>query len=235
MLNLEDFMNIRDLKQQGWSVSAIADELSLDRKTVRKHLLEAPQPYKREKPAPCKIDPYRPFLRERWETGVHNARKLLDELRLRGYDGGYSQLKLAVTPWLEEGRERAFVRFETGPGEQMQMDWGHFGNWGGRRLYDFALTMCYSRMRFIEFTQSQDIHHLLSSMVHGFRYFGGVTESVLTYRMKTVLIDQTGGELHFNQAARKNLPYCDFVEQVLESEANPRQERNIKVRTTGAV
>src|ERR1019366_3229851 len=117
MLNLEDFMNIRDLKQQGWSVSAIADELSLDRKTVRKHLLEAPQPYKRENPAPCKIDPYRPFLRERWETGVHNARKLLDELRVRGYDGGYSQLKLAVTPWREEGRERAFVRFETAPGE----------------------------------------------------------------------------------------------------------------------
>jgi len=42
MLNLEDFMNIRDLKQQGWSVSAIAGELNLDRKTVRKHLLEAP-------------------------------------------------------------------------------------------------------------------------------------------------------------------------------------------------
>ena len=179
MLNLEDFMNIRDLKQQGWSVSAIADELSLDRKTVRKHLLDAPQAYKRENPAPCKIDPYRPFLRERWETGVHNARKLLDELRVRGYDGGYSQLKLAVTPWREEGRERAFVRFETGPGEQSQMDWGHFGNWGGRRLYGFALTMCYSRMRYLEFTQSQDIHHLLACMVHGFRYFSGVTESVL--------------------------------------------------------
>ena len=69
MLNLEDFMNIRDLKQQGWSVSAIADELNLDRKTVRKHLVEAPQPYKRENPASCKIDPYRPFLRERWGKG----------------------------------------------------------------------------------------------------------------------------------------------------------------------
>src|SRR2546421_12493808 len=33
------------------------------------------------------------------------------------------------------------------------------------------------------------------------------------------------------QAAQKNLPYCDFLEQVLESEANVRQERNIKVRT----
>jgi transposase len=87
MLNLEDFMNMRDLKQQGWSVSAIAGELHLDRKTVRKHLQDAPQPYKRENPAPCKIDPYRPFLRERWEKGVHNARKLLDEIRLHGYGG----------------------------------------------------------------------------------------------------------------------------------------------------
>jgi len=33
------------------------------------------------------------------------------------------------------------------------------------------------------------------------------------------------------QASQKNLPYCDFLEQVLESEANVRQERNIKVRT----
>src|SRR5437763_3234145 len=72
MLNLEGFMNIRDLKQKGWSVSAIAEQLNLDRKTVRKHLLEAPQAYKRENPAPCKIDPYRPFLRERWEAGVQS-------------------------------------------------------------------------------------------------------------------------------------------------------------------
>ncbi len=106
------------------------------------------------------------------------------------------------------------MRFETGPGEQSQMDWGHFGNWGGRRLYGFALTLCYSRMRYIEFTQSQDIQHLLSCMVHGFRYFGGVTESVLTDRMKTVLIDQTGGELHFNQRFLQFAAYYGFVPRV---------------------
>src|SRR5713101_469961 len=108
MLNLEDFRNIREMKQKGWRASATPVDLHLDRKTVRKQLLDAPHPYKRENPAPCKIDPYRPFLRERWEAGVHNARKLLDEDRGRGYDGGYSQLKLAVLPWREEGRERAF-------------------------------------------------------------------------------------------------------------------------------
>src|SRR5260370_27448819 len=34
-----------------------------------------------------------------------------------------------------------------------------------------------------------------------------------------------------SRAPQKTLPYCDFLEQVLESEANVRQERNIKVRT----
>ena len=214
MLNLEGFMNIRDLKQQGWTVSAIAEQLNLDRKTVRRYLLEPPQPYKREKPAPCKIDAHRAYLRERWEQGVHNARKLLDEIRGRGYGGGYSQLKLAVASWREEGRERAFVRFETEPGEQSQMDWGHFGNWGGRRLYGFALTLCYSRMRYVEFTQRQDIHHLLACIVHAFRYFSGVTECVLTDRMKTVLLDETGGELHFNKKFLEFAAYYGFVPRV---------------------
>jgi len=153
-------------------------------------------------------------LRERWEQGVHNARKLLDEIRGRGYAGGYSQLKLAVARWREEERERAFVRFETGPGEQSQMDWGHFGNWDGRRLYGFALTMCYSRMRYVEFTQRQDIHHLLSAMVHAFRYFGGVTECILTDRMKTVLLDQNGGELHFHKKFLDFAAYYGFVPRV---------------------
>ena len=43
-----------------------------------------------------------------------------------------------------------------------------------------------------------------------------------------------GYEALAEQAAQKNLPYCDFLEQVLESEANVRQERNIKVRTQPA-
>jgi transposase len=92
--------------------------------------------------------------------------------------------------------------------------WGHFGNWGGRRLYGFALTPCYSRMRYVEFTQSQDIHHLLACMVHSFRYFGGVTETVLTDRMKTVLLDQNGGELHFNQKFLQFAAYYGFVPRV---------------------
>jgi transposase len=214
MITLEEWMNIADLKQQGLSVSAIARQYDLDRKTVRKYLVQPPQAYRRQNPAPAKIDPYRSFLRERWEQGVQNAHKLLDEIRERGYGGGYSQLKLAVAPWREEGIERAFVRFETGPGEQSQVDWGHFGNWSGHRLYCLTLTLCYSRMRYIEFTQRQDEETLLTCLVHGFHYFGGVADCMLADRMKTVLIKEADGELHFNTRFLDFASYYSFIPRV---------------------
>jgi len=36
--------------------------------------------------------------------------------------------------------------------------------------------LCYSRLRYLEFTQSQDIHHLLTCLLRGFRYFDSLTE-----------------------------------------------------------
>jgi transposase len=93
-----------------------------------------------------------------------------------------------VAPWRGEGQERAFVRFETAPGEQAQMDWGHFGNWGGKRLYGFALTLCWSRMQYVKFTQRQDAETLLNCMVHALcvalwfswalRYIGGAIQHI---------------------------------------------------------
>lgn len=50
-------------------------------------------------------------------------------------------MRKALTRWREEEAERAFVRFETQPGEQSQLDWAHFGNWQGHRLYAFVLTL----------------------------------------------------------------------------------------------
>lgn len=73
-----------------------------------------------------------------------------------------------MAPWRAEERERVFVRFDTRPGEQSQLDWAHFGNFLGHRLYLFVLTLFYSRMRYIEFTQRQDLETLLTCVVDAF-------------------------------------------------------------------
>ena len=158
MLRLED-MELPHLHHDRLSVSEIARRLDIDRKTVRKYLKEALREYEC-KPKSWKVDPWRGYLRERWEQGVHNASRLFREMRKGGYEGCYTQVKKAAHGWRSEGQERAFVRFETAPGEQAQLDWRYFGNWGGRRLYGFALTLG-SRMQYVEFTQRQDIETYL--------------------------------------------------------------------------
>jgi DNA replication protein DnaC len=58
------------------------------------------------------------------------------------------------------------------------------------------------------------------------------SERLAVLMQKLSLGDMARGyEALAEQAAQKDLPYCDFLEQILESECNARQERNIKVRT----
>ena len=62
------------------------------RKTVRKHLIQpdgAPV-YGPRAQQPGKLTSYLPYLLERMQAGVWNARVVLRELRERGYTGGYT-------------------------------------------------------------------------------------------------------------------------------------------------
>jgi transposase len=211
MVNLEGWMELQAMYQRGMSQSEIARRLGLDRKTVRKYLHRPPQPYGPRVPRPWKLDPHRSYLRERWEQGVHNARKLFWEIRKRGYPGGYTQLRRAVASWREEEAERAFMRFESPPGEQSQLDWAHFGNWQGHRLYAFALTLGYSRMRYIEFTHRQDLETLLTCLIHAFHYVGGVTEVILTDNMRSVVLDRQGDQVRWNPRFLDFASYYGFL------------------------
>ena len=52
-----------------------------------------------------KLEPFEPYLNERLQAGVWNARVLLRELKERNYQGGYTLLK----DWLRPQRESARV------------------------------------------------------------------------------------------------------------------------------
>jgi hypothetical protein len=58
-------------------------------------------------------------------AGVGNAQVLLRELRKRNYTGGYTILKDWLHPERSSARTVAVRRFETPPGKQAQVDWGH--------------------------------------------------------------------------------------------------------------
>jgi transposase len=50
------------------------------------------------------LDPFLPYLRQRWSEGVTNATLLLREIQSQGYRGtSYSQLRDLVAGWRTEG------------------------------------------------------------------------------------------------------------------------------------
>ena len=121
---------ISALKREGLSIQGISELTGFDRKTIRKYLLRGiSRPvYGPRGVAVKKLEPFKPYLNERLQAGVWNARVLLRELRDRNFTGGYTIL----TDWLRPQREAASAiavrRFETPPGKQAQVDWGHLGS-----------------------------------------------------------------------------------------------------------
>jgi transposase len=197
VLQLEEWIQIRELGRKGVSVSEIARRTGRDPKTVRKALRqESPQP----RPPTWKGDggklaPYRDYLAQRVEQGCLNAVVLLEEVVARGYAGKVSILRDFLRPLRRElvRQREATVRFETGPGEQAQADWGEFGKiWdagGGRwrKLYGFVFTLGYSRAQYLTFTTSCDLEHFLECHLGAFEALG-IPEQVLYDNLKTAIL-----------------------------------------------
>src|SRR5512135_2890797 len=188
LVRLGEIAMILELHRQGVSVSAIARQVGLDRKTVHKYIergLEPPM-YGPRPPRASKIAPFSRYLRERLAAFPQlTGRRLHRELRELGYTGGYSIL----TEFLRDIRpiEPApfEMRFETPPGRQAQVDFAHFrtvftDDPGTERiLWLFSLVLGHSRMLWARFVLHQDLPTLLRCQAAAFEALGGVPEHIL--------------------------------------------------------
>ena len=87
-----EFVMILELHRQGLKVAAIARQLGIDRKTVRKYISRGLEPptYGPRPRRQKSTDPFLPYLRERLAAYPSlTAVRLWRELRDRGYAGGY--------------------------------------------------------------------------------------------------------------------------------------------------
>ena len=157
---------ILELHRQGLKVSAIARQLGLDRKTVRRYIergLEPPS-YGPRPPQPRSTDPFLSYLHERLAAFPSlTAVRLWRELRERGYAGGYTAVKRTVREIRPEPIKRFEVRFETPPGEQAQVDLARFevaftDEPGVTRIvWLFSLVLGHSRLIWARFVVHQDL------------------------------------------------------------------------------
>jgi len=204
VLGLQQWEAVHERRLRGRSISAIARELELDRKTVRSCLQQASwQPYRRAEAASV-LDAHRQWLAERAPEVNYSARILWQELRAqRGFASSYVIVRRAVAPLRQAASVAALTqaRFETGPGEQAQCDWGQITvPLGGVRteIHVFVMTLGYSRRGFALGFLHERMPDLLAAHEAAFAHFGGRCEFLLYDRMRTVVLGSSAGKPRLN-------------------------------------
>ncbi len=139
---------------------------------------------------PKKLLDFQEFLVRKIRQDRINGVKLFQELKDRGYSGSYNTLNRFLNT-LNRYTNRANHRFETDPGEQAQVDWGHFGKVEVEgidyKLYCFVYMLSYSRMMYAEFTTKMDLQTFEQCHVNAFEAVGR-SKNIVYDNLKTVVL-----------------------------------------------
>jgi transposase len=184
-------MEMRILHRQGMSVREIARRTGHSRNTVERYLAREDAPRYTPRPVVAgKLDPFKAYLSERVAAAAPAripGTVLLAELRGRGYGGGISILREHLAALRPAVPAEPVVRFETQPGQQMQVDWAVIRR-GGESLSVFVAVLGHSRAAYAEFVTDERLERLLACHEHAFAFFGGTPREVLYDNMRTVVV-----------------------------------------------
>jgi transposase len=212
ILDSESWMNIRRfraLHAAGATYAEIARDCGVDWRTVRKYLAEDSPSAPPTAPARAGTQPrvITPFVGviEAWLRADITLKGSVIHERLvdqHGFTGSYQRVKM----FLVQARPRLAAelvdadenpvtglhrRFEVVPGAQAQVDWGDEGDLlahvGIGNVYSFHMVLSHSRDPFTCFTTSMDLATFWDCHRRAFAHFGGVPDSIVYDRTKTVI------------------------------------------------
>ena len=199
MIKLKEIVLIHDLKREGLSISAIARQTGLDRKTIRKHLEQGIEPpvYGPRASRDKLADEYRDYLVDRLSDypGL-STRRLHREIRSMGYKGAYSTLTEYLRLIRPPAPRKFERRFETAPGHQAQVDFAEFQvvftDEPGiqRKVWLYSHVLGNSRWLWGRFCPNQKLETVLRCHIEAFEACGGATTEILYDRMKTAVIGE---------------------------------------------
>jgi transposase len=208
--HVNEFREIVYRLRRGEGVREIKRSLGLSRNTVRKYRDRAEQAGYLDPRSPLPeaselaallgppplprhmrstVDPYAEVVKEWVEAGVE-ATTMWQRLRQdHGYSGSYSAVRRYLARVHPQEAE-AFVRIETAPGEEAQVDFGYAGpQWDGRegrrrKAWMFVMTLSWSRHQYVEFVFDQKVATWVECHEHAFTWLGGVVQRVVIDNLK---------------------------------------------------
>jgi transposase len=194
---------LRYFHVEKWKVGTIARQLGVHHGTVDRVLSQAGLP-KVERPHRASlIDPYLPFVRQTLEQYPRlTASRLYAMVRERGYRGGEDHFRHLIAHHRPRPPAEAYLRLKTLPGEQGQVDWGHFGTLrigqATRTLMAFVMVLSFSRAIFLRFFLDAKMANFLRGHEAAFQAWEGLPRVLLYDNLKSVVLERQGEAVRFH-------------------------------------
>ncbi len=186
-----------------WPVGTIAAQLHLHRDSVARVLAQAGLPNLNRLTRPSAIDPYLPFILATLEQFPRlRASRLYAMAKERGYPGRPDHFRHLIARHRPRPKAEAYLRLATLPGEQCQIDWGHFGHLemgrARRPLMAFVAVLSWSREIFLRFYLGAPMENFLRGHVEAFTAWGGCPRVALYDNLKSAVLERQGAVIRFN-------------------------------------
>ncbi len=186
-----------------WRVGTIAGQLHVHHSVVTRVLAQAGLPRIGPPARPSQIDAYLPFIRQTLGTfPTLTASRLYGMVRERGYRGSADHFRHLIACHRPRPQAEAYLRLRCLPGEQAQVDWGHFGHLeigrARRPLMAFVMVLSHARQIFLRFFPDARMASFLRGHVAAFTAWNGVPRAVLYDNLKSVVLDRRGDAIRFH-------------------------------------
>jgi transposase len=204
MIDAELFARIRRLFfAEHWKVGTIATELGVHHDTVERAIESDRFVRTQRQLRPSLLDTFKPLIGEILDKHPKlRATRIFEMVRGRGYVGGYAPVRRYVGVVRPAAKAEAFLKLSTLPGEQAQVDWGHFGKIqvgaATRSLSCFVLVLSWSRAMYARFTLDQTLETFLRGHALAFEALGGVARRILYDNLKSVVVERVGDHIRFH-------------------------------------
>lgn len=191
---------VRLYHAEKWRIGTIASQLGIHHTTVERVLGQDVRP---AQPRASIVDPYRPFIVETLQKFPKlRASRLFEMARQRGYDGGPDHFRHEVARLRPRPSAEAFLRLQTLPGDQAQVDWAHFGKVtigaAVRTLWAFVMVLSWSRQVFLRFYLNAAMPSFLRGHVDALQFFDGVPRVLLYDNLRSAVLERVGDAIRFH-------------------------------------
>ena len=186
-----------------WRVGTIAGQLRVHHSVVTRVLAQAGLPRIGPPARPSQIDAYLAFIHQTLGTfPTLTASRLYGMVRERGYRGSPDHFRHLIACHRPRPQAEAYLRLRCLPGEQAQVDWGHFGHLeigrARRPLMAFIMVLSHARQIFLRFFLDARMENFLRGHVAAFTAWHGVPRVVLYDNLKSVVLERRGDAIRFH-------------------------------------